>query len=170
MCGGFCAWPSILYAGPTGPCLALARVVHCLVKGSCKIDCAVPGVEEEYNGCRSYLAELQDARHFFRNYCSHAVDDTSPRSSMSYIAASNGSRQPMFLAVMGLLLLLSCVSVGLRIYCRVFRVRKLGIDDSLIVAALMVTIVLGVMNGFHVSYGTGYVNLLLLHDVLITVY
>ncbi|KAF9889994.1 hypothetical protein FE257_006674 [Aspergillus nanangensis] len=74
---------------------------------------------------------------------------------MSYIAASNGSRQPMFLAVMGLLLLLSCISVCLRLYCRVFRVHKLGNDDFLIVAALAVAIGMGIMNGVHISYGTG---------------
>ncbi|CAI7637465.1 unnamed protein product [Penicillium glandicola] len=74
---------------------------------------------------------------------------------MAWISASNGSLQPAFLTAMTLLLLLSCASVLLRVYCRVFLVHKVGLDDYLIVAGLIVTIGMGVMNGFHVSMGTG---------------
>ncbi|KAL2786163.1 hypothetical protein BJX66DRAFT_328761 [Aspergillus keveii] len=74
---------------------------------------------------------------------------------MAYITASNGSLQPMFLIVMSLLLFLSAVTVSLRLYCRLFRVHKVGLDDYLIVAALAVTIGMGVMNGFHIAMGTG---------------
>ncbi|KAJ0415562.1 hypothetical protein BJY00DRAFT_317734 [Aspergillus carlsbadensis] len=74
---------------------------------------------------------------------------------MAYITANNGSLQPMFLIVMSLLLFLSTVTVSLRLYCRIFRVHKIGIDDHLIVAALAVTLGMGVMNGFHIAMGTG---------------
>ena len=76
---------------------------------------------------------------------------------MAYISADNGSLQPMFLIVMSLLLFLSVVIVSLRLYCRVFRVHKTGIDDILIVAAMVVTIGMSIMNGFHIAIGTGYV-------------
>ncbi|KAL4868952.1 hypothetical protein BDV12DRAFT_208847 [Aspergillus spectabilis] len=74
---------------------------------------------------------------------------------MAYISAEHGSLQPMFLIVMSLLLFLSVVTVGLRLYCRIFRVHKVGLDDYLIVAAMAVTIGMGVMNGFHIAIGTG---------------
>ncbi|KAL2840820.1 hypothetical protein BJX68DRAFT_271432 [Aspergillus pseudodeflectus] len=61
----------------------------------------------------------------------------------------------MFLRVVGLLLFLSAATVSLRLYCRLFRVHKVGLDDYLIVAALAVTIGMGVMNGFHIAVGTG---------------
>ncbi|OJJ08950.1 hypothetical protein ASPVEDRAFT_35069 [Aspergillus versicolor CBS 583.65] len=73
----------------------------------------------------------------------------------SYITASNGSQQPMFLIVMSLLVFLSVVTVSLRLYCRIFRVHKVGADDYLIVAAVAVTIGMTVMNGLHVAQGTG---------------
>lgn len=73
----------------------------------------------------------------------------------SYITASNGSQQPMFLIVMSLLVFLSVVIVSLRLYCRIFRVHKIGADDYLIMAAVAVTIGMTVMNGFHVAQGTG---------------
>jgi hypothetical protein len=78
---------------------------------------------------------------------------------MAYISASHGSLQPMFLIIMSILLFLSVVTVSLRLFCRVFRVHKTGIDDYLIVAATAVTIGMGIMNGFHVAIGTGYVAL-----------
>ncbi|KAJ5585487.1 uncharacterized protein N7459_005287 [Penicillium hispanicum] len=74
---------------------------------------------------------------------------------MAYISGSDGSRQPAFLTAMPLLLLLSCLSVGFRIYCRVYVVHKIGLDDYLILSGLVVTIAMGIMNGFHVSFGTG---------------
>lgn len=74
---------------------------------------------------------------------------------MAYISASDGSLQPVFLAVMTFLLLLSTISVLLRLYCRIFLVHKVGPDDYLILSGLIVTIGMGVMNGFHISFGTG---------------
>lgn len=74
---------------------------------------------------------------------------------MAYISADNGSLQPTFLAVMGALLFLSTMSVVMRLYCRLFIVHKHGLDDYLIVAALAITILMGIMNGFHVGQGTG---------------
>lgn len=74
---------------------------------------------------------------------------------MAYISASDGSLQPVFLAVMTFLLLLSTTSVLLRLYCRIFLVHKVGLDDYLILSGLIVTIGMGVMNGFHISLGTG---------------
>lgn len=74
---------------------------------------------------------------------------------MAYLSAEHGSLQPMFLIVMSLLLLLSVVTVSLRLYCRVFRIHKIGTDDYLIVAATGVAIGMGIMNGFHVAIGTG---------------
>lgn len=74
------------------------------------------------------------------------------------ITAAHGSAQPTFIIVMSLLLFLSLVTVSLRLYCRLVRVHKVGIDDILIVVALAMTIALAVMNGFHVAQGTGYVR------------
>ena len=41
-------------------------------------------------------------------------------------------------------------------YCRIVHLRHAGLDDYFMLAALVVAIALGVMNGFHVSWGTGY--------------
>jgi hypothetical protein len=78
---------------------------------------------------------------------------------MAYITAANGSLQPAFLAVMIVLLSSSCISVILRLYCRIALVHKVGPDDYFIVTGLFVTIAMGVMNGFHISFGTGLVLL-----------
>ncbi|OAL02418.1 hypothetical protein IQ06DRAFT_291821 [Phaeosphaeriaceae sp. SRC1lsM3a] len=61
----------------------------------------------------------------------------------------------MFLIVTSLLLLLSTIAVSLRLYCRIFRIRNVGLDDWFMVAALCVTIAMGIMNAFHISWGTG---------------
>ncbi|KAL4781727.1 hypothetical protein BJX76DRAFT_369588 [Aspergillus varians] len=74
---------------------------------------------------------------------------------MAYISASNGSLQPIFLIVMSPLVFISVVTVSLRLYFRIFRVHKVGIDDYLIVAAMGVTIGMSIMNGFHIAIGTG---------------
>lgn len=74
---------------------------------------------------------------------------------MAYISAENGSLQPTFLAVMAVLLFLSTMSVAMRLYCRLFLVHQHGLDDYLILAGLFVTIAMGIMNGFHISLGTG---------------
>ncbi|KAH7386866.1 hypothetical protein DE146DRAFT_184936 [Phaeosphaeria sp. MPI-PUGE-AT-0046c] len=71
------------------------------------------------------------------------------------LSTENGSRQPMFLIITGLLLLSSTIAVGLRLYCRIFRIRNVGLDDWFMVAALFVTIAMGIMNAFHISWGTG---------------
>lgn len=76
---------------------------------------------------------------------------------MAYITAANGSLQPAFLAIMIVLLSLSCTSVILRLYCRIALVHKVGPDEYFIVTALFVTIAMSVMNGFHISFGTGLV-------------
>ncbi|KAH8429315.1 uncharacterized protein LDX57_006982 [Aspergillus melleus] len=87
---------------------------------------------------------------------------------MSYFSPINGSRQPVFLIVTGVLLLLSCISVALRWYCRAFHVLKLGADDHLIALALAVTVAMGIMSVFNVSFGTGrHVNDLPLHEILV---
>ncbi|KAE8320635.1 hypothetical protein BDV39DRAFT_198315 [Aspergillus sergii] len=76
---------------------------------------------------------------------------------MAYMSASNGSLQPVFLAVMIFLLLLSTTSVALRLYRRIsiFLVHKVGLDDYIILSGLVVTIGMEVMNTFYVSFGTG---------------
>ncbi|KAF2646811.1 hypothetical protein P280DRAFT_387716 [Massarina eburnea CBS 473.64] len=75
---------------------------------------------------------------------------------MAYITTANGSRQPMFLITTGVLLLMSTVTVSLRLFCRFFYINHVGLDDYFILAALGVAIGMGIMNGFHVSWGTGY--------------
>ncbi|KAF2117014.1 hypothetical protein BDV96DRAFT_644451 [Lophiotrema nucula] len=74
---------------------------------------------------------------------------------MPYISAGNGSRQPMFLVTTGVLLLLSTIAVTLRVWCRFIYTHHVGLDDWFMVAALVVAIGMGIMNGFHVSWGTG---------------
>ncbi|XTI83124.1 hypothetical protein V2W45_1228276 [Cenococcum geophilum] len=74
---------------------------------------------------------------------------------MSYITAENGSRQPMFLIVTGFNLLLSTIAVLLRLFCRIAYVHYVGIDDYFMVAAWVVTTGMGIMNVFHISWGTG---------------
>ncbi|KAF7674219.1 hypothetical protein GT037_007985 [Alternaria burnsii] len=70
-------------------------------------------------------------------------------------SADHDSRQPMFLITTGILILLSTVVVALRLYCRFYRVRNVGLDDYFMVAALFVTIGMAIMNGYHISWGTG---------------
>ncbi|KAE8318329.1 hypothetical protein BDV41DRAFT_591041 [Aspergillus transmontanensis] len=76
---------------------------------------------------------------------------------MAYMSASNGSLQPVFLAVMIFLLLLSTTIVALRLYRRIFifLVHKVGLDDYIILSGFVVTIGMEVMNAFYVSFGTG---------------
>ena len=42
-----------------------------------------------------------------------------------------------------------------RFFCRIRYTKNLGFDDYSIGVALVVAIALGVMNGFHISYGAG---------------
>lgn len=76
----------------------------------------------------------------------------------------------MFLVVTGILTLLSIVSVGLRyefttfwgstlipcrLYCRITRVRNVGLDDYLMLFALLVTLGMTSLNISLVGWGTG---------------
>ncbi|KAL1801732.1 hypothetical protein ACET3X_002074 [Alternaria dauci] len=74
------------------------------------------------------------------------------------ITWDNGSRQPMFLIVTGILLLLSTLAVALRLYCRVTFIRHVGLDDKFMVCAWVVAVSLGIQNGFVVGWGTGRHN------------
>ncbi|KAL5394522.1 hypothetical protein PMIN06_008037 [Paraphaeosphaeria minitans] len=72
-----------------------------------------------------------------------------------FISASNHSRQPMFLAITGVLLLLSTIAVALRFWCRYVHTRYVGLDDWSMLCALVVAIGMGIQNGIHISWGTG---------------
>jgi hypothetical protein len=48
-----------------------------------------------------------------------------------------------------------------RFLCRIRYTKNLGFDDYSIAVALAVAITLGVMNGFHISYGAGLVSTIL---------
>lgn len=61
----------------------------------------------------------------------------------------------MFLTVTGINILLSTIAVSLRLFCRIAYVNYVGMDDYFIVAAWVVTTGMGIMNIFHVSWGTG---------------
>ncbi|KAH9206484.1 hypothetical protein DL95DRAFT_248214, partial [Leptodontidium sp. 2 PMI_412] len=72
------------------------------------------------------------------------------------ITAKNGSRQVAFLVVMSVFLFISYVTVTLRqVYCRHFYLKVVGLDDLIMVGALGATTGMAIMNGFHVSLGTG---------------
>ncbi|GAB7365939.1 hypothetical protein MBLNU230_g7267t1 [Neophaeotheca triangularis] len=71
------------------------------------------------------------------------------------ITWDHGSRQPLFLIVLGVFLFISLTTVSTRLYCRIHYVRSMGIDDWLMVSAMVVTTGLAIQNIFHVSYGTG---------------
>ena len=47
------------------------------------------------------------------------------------------------------------ILTALRFLCRIRYTKNLGFDDYSIAVALVVAITLGVMNGFHISYGAG---------------
>ncbi|KAK6530326.1 hypothetical protein TWF694_003683 [Orbilia ellipsospora] len=65
------------------------------------------------------------------------------------------TRQPLFYGITFALLIVSLGFVGLRFYCRMFLIRKIGLDDWLILVGLALAWVLGILNYFHVSFGTG---------------
>ncbi|KAG4425145.1 hypothetical protein IFR04_001712 [Cadophora malorum] len=73
----------------------------------------------------------------------------------SLITTDNGSRQITFLVVMSVFLFISYVTVALRLYCRHFYLKIVGVDDWIMLGALCATTGLAIMNGFHVSLGTG---------------
>ncbi|KAE9969132.1 hypothetical protein EG328_007054 [Venturia inaequalis] len=87
---------------------------------------------------------------------------------MGYITTDNGSLQVLFLINTGSLLSLSTIIVLSRLHCRFSYLQNVGLDDYLTIAALAIAIALGVMNGFHVSLGTGrHVSDLDLEETLI---
>ncbi len=45
--------------------------------------------------------------------------------------------------------------IDIRLYCRYVHLKKVGIDDYVMVGALVATTGLAFMNGFHVALGTG---------------
>lgn len=89
------------------------------------------------------------------------------------VRSGNGSKQPTFLAVTATLLLLSvcvvCARYALtllplparntdsngRLYARIKHAKSVGLDDGFVAAAVVFAIALGIMNGFHISYGAG---------------
>ncbi|KAJ8114177.1 hypothetical protein OPT61_g3898 [Boeremia exigua] len=83
------------------------------------------------------------------------------------ITWDNGSRQPMFLIVTGVLLLLSTIAVALRLYCRLAIIRYVGLDDKFMLCAWVIAISLGIQNGFLVSWGTGRHNTDLDHSIIL---
>ncbi|RYO20532.1 hypothetical protein AA0113_g9777 [Alternaria arborescens] len=82
------------------------------------------------------------------------------------ITWDNGSRQPMFLIVTGVLLFFSTIAVALRLYCRLTFIRYVGLDDKFMICAWVVAISLGIQNGFLVSWGTGRHNADLDHSII----
>ncbi|CZR69539.1 uncharacterized protein PAC_19439 [Phialocephala subalpina] len=73
----------------------------------------------------------------------------------SYITTENGSRQVMFLVVMSIFVCASYVTVALRLYCRYFYLKTVGLDDYFMVGALVAVTGMSIMNGYHVALGTG---------------
>ncbi|KAF3935573.1 hypothetical protein ABW19_dt0203386 [Dactylella cylindrospora] len=65
------------------------------------------------------------------------------------------TRQPLFYGITFALLICSLATVSARFYCRIHLIRKVGLDDWFILAGLILAWVLGILNYFHVSHGTG---------------
>ncbi|KAH7065798.1 hypothetical protein BKA63DRAFT_608342 [Paraphoma chrysanthemicola] len=86
---------------------------------------------------------------------SHKVSLLLCVHKMEYITSKNRSRQPMFLGITGTLILLSTIAVSLRLYCRIRYIGLVGVDDHFMLIALLIAIALVIMNGIHVSWGTG---------------
>ncbi|KAK7533228.1 uncharacterized protein J3D65DRAFT_75560 [Phyllosticta citribraziliensis] len=74
---------------------------------------------------------------------------------MQYITAANGSRQPIFLVVLGNLFILNVIFIALRLYCRIRHIGEAGKDDYCILAAFIVAVGMNVQSFVHVTYGTG---------------
>lgn len=65
------------------------------------------------------------------------------------------TRGPMFIAVALTLLPIATIFVSLRFYCRAVLVKSVGVDDWIMLAAMIATWALGVVNIFHIKYGVG---------------
>ncbi|KAI4614283.1 uncharacterized protein J4E87_009503 [Alternaria ethzedia] len=61
----------------------------------------------------------------------------------------------MFVITTGFLIFFATIAVALRLYCRFTFTRHVGLDDKFMVAAWLVSVSLGIQNGFLVSWGTG---------------
>ncbi|KAK6524445.1 hypothetical protein TWF281_011353 [Arthrobotrys megalospora] len=70
----------------------------------------------------------------------------------AYVAES---RQPLFYGIVFGLLTCSTIVVSLRFYCRALIIRKIGLDDWLILVGLVFAWIFGIYNHFHVAYGIG---------------
>ncbi|KAK7512807.1 hypothetical protein IWZ03DRAFT_384102 [Phyllosticta citriasiana] len=74
---------------------------------------------------------------------------------MHYITAADGSRQPIFLVVLGNLFILNVIFISLRLYCRIRHIGEAGKDDYCILAAFLIAVGMNVQSVVHVTYGTG---------------
>ncbi|EGX45655.1 hypothetical protein AOL_s00169g261 [Orbilia oligospora ATCC 24927] len=81
-------------------------------------------------------------------------DSLPPPPELDPVYAAE-TRQPLFYGITFALLICSLAVVSLRFYCRAVLIRKIGLDDWLILVGLVLAWVLGVLNYFHVSHGTG---------------
>ncbi|KAJ6256483.1 hypothetical protein Dda_8345 [Drechslerella dactyloides] len=81
-----------------------------------------------------------------------AVPPVPPPVDPAYAAET---RQPLFYGITFALLICSLAVVSLRFYCRAVLIRRVGLDDWLILVGLVFAWVLGILNYFHVSHGTG---------------
>ncbi|KAF3165567.1 hypothetical protein TWF106_006195 [Orbilia oligospora] len=81
-------------------------------------------------------------------------DSLPPPPELDPVYAAE-TRQPLFYGITFALLICSLAVVSLRFYCRAVLIRKIGLDDWLILVGLILAWVLGVLNYFHVSHGTG---------------
>ncbi|KAK6353884.1 hypothetical protein TWF730_008307 [Orbilia blumenaviensis] len=80
----------------------------------------------------------------------------TPTATLSSDAAGRGaSRHTIFLSVTFVLLGIATAFVILRLYCRYFLIRRLGLDDWLITVGIATEWALAGMNHFHIKYGTG---------------
>ncbi|KAK8206031.1 hypothetical protein IWZ01DRAFT_63863 [Phyllosticta capitalensis] len=89
---------------------------------------------------------------------------------MQYITASDGSRQPIFLAVLGNLFILNVIFISLRLYCRIQHIGEAGKDDYFILAAFIVAIGMSVQSIVHVTYGTGTHTETIPRENFVTIY
>ncbi|EPS40763.1 hypothetical protein H072_5350 [Dactylellina haptotyla CBS 200.50] len=65
------------------------------------------------------------------------------------------TRQPLFYGITFSLLVLSLIVVSLRFFCRAVLIKKVGLDDWLILVGLIFAWVFGIFNHFHISFGIG---------------
>ncbi|KAF3920952.1 hypothetical protein ABW20_dc0106517 [Dactylellina cionopaga] len=82
------------------------------------------------------------------------MSDLPPPPPVDPVYAAE-TRQPLFYGITFALLICSFAIVSLRFYCRAHLIKKIGLDDWLILAGLILAWVLGILNYFHVSHGTG---------------